>query len=183
MIPVTSIIYNRDDDVTGELHPSVQFTIKGSRKTFYLDVDSTEDVLSIPEFDYSDLHTLIIEDRDYSATIDTKKLFTLPLKTLGISGKCNFGSKTTADYVISNLISLNDIRLYYFDESIHLDASGHEQLDTVYFYYCKDPLIYVYPNPRGIKQVHLEDCSFTTSENRSKFFENCEGKVDTIIVE
>lgn len=128
MISIASLYCRYDTDHSNDGSYKIEYTIVGSSTEYHRDIEPSEDVLSIKDFDYSHLDDLIVISDEYVYTVDVSKLLKLPLTKLRIDTKTNYINGSVDD-ILKGMKSVNNLAICGFDGS--LDLSGFKNANTI----------------------------------------------------
>lgn len=127
MIPITSLYCYYDPDCNGYEYPKLEFKVSGTSTQYYRDIGTELDVLSIHEFDYSNLKCLTLDSSQYTYTIDVSKLLKLPITSLTIDQNTNYINGTIED-ILNGMPGVTNLVLRGFTTINNLDLSAFKKL-------------------------------------------------------
>lgn len=162
MIALTALYCDFDPDFHGQFYPKLRYKMMGSDSNYFMEIDSGTDVLSLKEFDYSQLRELVVSSSSScNYIVDVQKLLTLSsLRVLSIDENSTYINGSVQD-ILKGMLSVNELKLEGFKQLSSLDLSSLNC--TSVSIYGSDIHELVLPSARDIS-LELDGCTIYSKD-------------------
>ena len=162
MIALTALYCDFDPDFHGQFYPKLRYKMMGSDSNYFMEIDSGTDVLSLKEFDYSQLRELVVSSSSScNYRVDVQKLLTLSsLRVLSIDENSTYINGSVQD-ILKGMLSVNELKLEGFKQLSSLDLSSLNC--TSVCIYGSDIHELVLPSARDIS-LELDGCTIYSKD-------------------